>query len=103
MNADVTIYNCGLLFAGLCLVFGIVGIVSSDSREYRRLASGLILQGVVFIFVFGSAYFPGSIDLRLGGLTVTGLLIIQNLLSPNEFRGPGTRQVDQVIEENHSA
>ncbi len=85
MKGDLGLWNYGLLWAILCIVLGVAGLVSLERRESRRLSSGVCLQGVVLVFIAGSAYLPGSVDLRLGALVVTSLLIMQNLLTPPEI------------------
>ena len=107
MNGSLSYWNYGLIFASLSVLLGVVGVVSTRRKEKRWLASGLFLQGVLLTFVVGGAYFhrtvdrydqstevarppegvnsvfPGSVELRLGGLAVVGLLIVQSFLGPN--------------------
>lgn len=118
MNAHLSSWNYGLIFALLCVLLGIAAVMSSRKTEQRRLASGLFLQGVLLIFVVGAAHFQpavdpsrapvnadrkvdddrrgfsqGSIDLRLAGLAVAGLLMVQT------FIGPGRTDAEQSDED----
>lgn len=88
MTGDLTAWNYGLLFAALCVILGVVGVVSSQLNQERWLATGMVLQGVVLTFVVGGTYFRSSVDLHLGGLVVAGLLIIQSLCKPNPTVDP---------------
>ncbi len=97
MSVDLAVWNYGLVFASICTILGIIGIVSVQRSEDRLLASGLFLQGLILIFGVGGAHFPNSVDLRLSGLILAGLLIAQTLLGPTldtaeqpqEEDGPG--------------
>ena len=79
MNVDIATWNNGLLFAGLCVILGIVGVVSIQHPESRWLASGMFLQGVVLTFTVGAAYFHHAVELQLACFAVVGLLIVQSL------------------------
>ena len=121
MNGSLSIWSYGLIFASLCALLGIAAVMSSRTLDQRRLASGLFLQGVLLVFVVGAAHFQpnvvpnrdplktgrttdndrrgllrGSSDLRLAGLAIAGLLMVQSLVGP-------VLSDDEQSDEDHSA
>lgn len=85
MTSEALFWNSGLLFASLSIVLGVIGLVGIEGNESRIRSCGYFLQGVILVFVAGAVYFPGSLDLRLGGMIGAIVLIIQHLLAPQEI------------------
>jgi hypothetical protein len=81
MHSDVASWNFGLLFASLCTLLGMIGVVSTRRSAARSHAIGYFMQGVTLLFVVGGAYFGRSAGFRLGGLVVLSLLILQMIFS----------------------
>ena len=77
MNIKTLYQNVGLLFAGLMLILGMVGILSADPRGNPRLVRGLFFPGVLLAFVVGAASINRNSDAKLGGLLIGGLLLMQ--------------------------
>ena len=82
MNGETGRLGHGLLFAALVVVLGIIGIISAQCRSERNLYRGLFLQGVLLTWVVVAAFRNQNSDLKLGGLMVVGLLILQTVWQP---------------------
>ena len=82
MSGDIGRWNCGLLFAAIAIVFGLIGVVFPQRRSDRPLFQGLFLQGVLLICVVGAAYREQGSDLKLATFLVIGLLVIQQVMQP---------------------
>lgn len=83
MNGNLTFWICGLLFAALVAVSGMSMLICARRADDRNLASGLMSQGIVLMFVVAGAYHRSSLTLSLGGLVVVIALIVQSLCSPD--------------------
>lgn len=79
------IWNCGLLFATFTVVLGVSAFVTARQSLQRHFACGMILQGILISFVIAASVYDRSIELKLGGLAVLGLLLAQSIWSPERF------------------
>lgn len=97
MTDDVLTWNLGLLFATLCGLMGLLGMISFERPEDRSLASGLLLQGAVLIFVVASVHYGNSPRFQLAAGIALGLLIVNELTSsqPNVEPTDSTREPPQ--------
>jgi len=80
MNVDYGHWGSQILFAALCIAIGVVGIVLARTDAELSLQKGLFLQGILLASVVSAAFFQDQIDLKLGGIVIVGLLIIQSTL-----------------------
>jgi hypothetical protein len=88
MIGEMNRWSYGLLFALLVIVLGMTGLVSSARSSDRSRSRGLFLQGILLIWVIGAAFHLHPIhqysgDLKIGGLLLVGLLIVQSLWQPD--------------------
>ncbi len=79
MNIDYGTWGGHLLFALMCIVIAIVGIVLVRNGVEQWLQQSLLLQGVLLVFVAGAAFFERQNGLKLGGVVIVGLLIIHSI------------------------
>ena len=77
MNPENRLWVVRLLFVGLVIVMGIVGVVSAARFRERRLLRGVLGQGILMMTVVGAARFPEQIELKLGGLVMIVFLITE--------------------------
>ena len=77
MNHENRLWVVRLLFVGLVNVMGIVGVVSATRFRERRLLRGVLGQGILMMTVVGAARFPEQIELKLAGVVVIVLLMIE--------------------------
>jgi len=94
MNHETSSWNFGLLFGSMCVLLGIIGVVTARQNAQRQLASGLFTQGVILIFVVAGADFYGSANLNLSALAVAALLVIQTCLRPGFVVEENARRED---------
>lgn len=78
-------WNCGLLFATFTVLLGVSAFVAARQSLQRHFACGMILQGILISFVIAASVYDRSIELKLGGLAVLGLLLVQSNWSPERF------------------
>ena len=90
MNEELLTWKLGLLFATLCGLMGLIGLIAFKTSADRSLASGLVMQGVVLIFVVASTHYGNSPRLQLAGGVAVGLLIVRELTSSQ----PDTEQAN---------
>ena len=74
MNIDYGNWGSQILFASACIVVGID----------RWLRLGLLLQAILLAFVVSAAFFQRQTELKLGGVVIVGLLIVQSTLGSQE-------------------
>ena len=86
MNGDLGRWNDGLLVAGLVVVLGMIGFVSAQVVTDRSLSRGLLLQGTLLAGVVAAAFHEHRGELKLIGLLIIGLLIVQSIW-PTESHG----------------
>ncbi len=101
MNGDSAYWSVRLLFASVCVLLGLTGFVAARSSADRRITFGLLAQGILLVFVVGGAYFHRAADLRLGGLVVTGLLLVFSFGCPANPQDEQSRE-DKEGAEGHS-
>ena len=77
MNPENRLWVIRLLFVGLIIVMGIVGVVSAPRFRERRLVRGVLGQGILMMTVVGAARFPEQIELKLAGVVVIVFLMIE--------------------------
>lgn len=83
--SNPVIWNCGLLFATFTVLLGLSAFATARRSLQRHFACGMILQGILISFVIAASVYDQSIELKLGGLAVLGLLLAQSLWSPERF------------------
>ena len=84
MNIDYGNWGSQILFASACIVVGIVGVVLARNGIDRWLRLGLLLQAILLAFVVSAAFFQRQTELKLGGVVIVGLLIVQSTLGSQE-------------------
>ena len=77
MNPENRLWVVRLLFVGLVIVMGIVGVISATHFRDRRLLRGVLGQGILMMTVVGAARFPEQIELKLAGVVLIVLLMIE--------------------------
>lgn len=80
MNIDYGNWGSQILFALACIVVGIIGVVTARNRADRLLRLSLLLQAILLAFVVGAAMFQRQTELKLGGVVIVLLLIVQSIL-----------------------
>ncbi|MEI8017201.1 MAG: hypothetical protein WCH39_03325 [Schlesneria sp.] len=84
MSIDYGNWGSHILFASACIVTGIVGVVLARTETERWLRQSALLQAILLVYVVSAAFFQRQNELKLGGVVIVGLLIIQAILgSPN--------------------
>ena len=78
-------WNCGLLFATFTVLLGVSAFVTARQSQQRHFACGMILQGILITFVVAATVYDRSIELKLGGFAVLGLLLAQSIWSPERL------------------
>lgn len=77
MSVELTSWKIGLLFAAFCVLLGLSGLLDAREDGKRRIPSGIVLQGLLMMFVVGGHYFRGISSVAVGGVAILGLLLIQ--------------------------
>jgi NADH:ubiquinone oxidoreductase subunit K len=91
MNGEIRYWSHGLLFAALTVVLGMIGIISAQRASERWMSRGLFLQGALLTCVVGAAFHDHPSDLKLAGLMILGLLIVQCTWRPGSIEDDGTK------------
>lgn len=74
---------CGLLFAAVSFLLGMAGFVSAGQADERNLASGMMSQGMLLMFVVAASVHRDSPALGLAGLAIAVVLIIRTVCATN--------------------
>ena len=101
MNVDYGNWGGHLLFAMMCIVMAIVGIVLARNVVEQWLQQCLLLQGILLACVASAAFFPRQNELKLGGVVIIGLLIIHSILGHSALGSPMIKD-DENLEEDQS-
>jgi hypothetical protein len=80
MNTDYGNWGSHILFVSACLVIGIVGFVLAPNGAERWLRQSVLLQALLLTYVVSAAFFQRQNELKLGGVVIVGLLIVQSTL-----------------------
>ena len=96
MNIDYGNWGGHLLFALMCTVIAIIGIVLARNGVEQWLPLSLLLQGILLVYVVSAAFFQRQNQLKLGGAVIAGLLIIHSTL------GSPTVKDEQSLDEDQS-
>lgn len=95
MNLEIGRVGHGLLFAALVVVLGMIGMISAKCRSERNLFRGLFFQGILLTWVIVAAFRPQNSELKLGGLIIIGLLILQTVWQPvSVVDAPASKEED---------
>ncbi len=80
MSIDYGNWGSLILFASVCIVTGIIGVVLARTDAERWLRQSVLLQAILLVYVVSAAFFQRQSELKLGGVVIVGLLIIPAML-----------------------
>ncbi len=80
MNIENGNWGSHILFASVCIVMGIIGVVLARNGAERSMRQSVLLQGILLAFVVSAAFFQRQSELKLGAVVIVGLLIVQSTL-----------------------
>ena len=80
MNIEHSNWGSHVLFALVCVVLGIVGVILARNGTERWLRQSVLLQAILLTYVVSAAFFQLQSELKLGGVVIVGLLIVQSTL-----------------------
>jgi 4-amino-4-deoxy-L-arabinose transferase-like glycosyltransferase len=95
MTIDYGNWGGHLLFALMCIVIAIVGIVLARNGDEQRLLQSMLLQGILLAYVAGAVFFQRRNELKLGGVVIAGLLIIHAIWGSSGVNDEPAQDEDQ--------
>lgn len=95
MTIDYGNWGGHLLFASMCIVMAVVGIVLARNGFEQWLHQSLLLQGILLAYIASAAFFHRQSELKLGPVVIVGLLIIHSTLGSSPVKDEQALDKDQ--------